>query len=184
MSEMINGAGTEMPMPADSGNVDKIRDILFGAQMRDYDRRFATLEERLLRESAELRDDLQRRLTATEQFLRKELEVLSGELSAEQRDRKQGVRDAMDATANLNRELSDRISALAEQTAHQHRELRNALSDQLRQLGEDFERRHQELTAAMRRESYELRSSKADRAALAAMFAEAAQRFAADGEPR
>ena len=28
--------------PNDGGNVDKIRDILFGSQMRDYDRRFAS----------------------------------------------------------------------------------------------------------------------------------------------
>ena len=32
---------------ATSGNIDKVRDILFGGQMRDYDRRFARLEERL-----------------------------------------------------------------------------------------------------------------------------------------
>jgi len=190
MSEMLNGAVTEAPTgaspssPPDAGNVDKIRDILFGAQMRDYDRRFATLEERLLRESGELRDDLNRRLTATEQFLRGELEALSGALSAEQRERKQGVRDAMDATANVNRELSDRISALAEQVAHQHRDLRNAMNDQLRQLGEDLERRHQEMSAALRRESYDLRTAKADRTTLAAMFAEFAQRLATDGEAR
>ena len=29
------------------GNVDKIRDILFGGQMRDYEQRFADLEKRL-----------------------------------------------------------------------------------------------------------------------------------------
>lgn len=184
MSDMLNGVVTESPVVADTGNVDKIRDILFGAQMRDYDRRFASLEERLLRESSELREELQRRMTATEQFLRGELESLSGELSAEQRERKQGVRDAMDATANVNRELSDRIATLAEQGAHGLRELRNASNDQLRQLTDDVERRHQELTTAMRRDSYELRTAKADRAALAAMFAEFAQRLAADAEPR
>ncbi len=36
-------------------NVDKIRDILFGNQMRDYDAKFARLEERLQAEAAELR---------------------------------------------------------------------------------------------------------------------------------
>jgi len=30
------------------GNLDKIRDILFGAQARDYERKFATLEKQLL----------------------------------------------------------------------------------------------------------------------------------------
>jgi hypothetical protein len=33
----------------ESGNVDRIRHILFGNQMRDYDARFQKLEERLAR---------------------------------------------------------------------------------------------------------------------------------------
>lgn len=181
---MLDGAATETPLQGDSGNVDKIRDILFGAQMRDYDRRFVGLEERLLRESAELKDDMHRRLSATEQYLRGELEQLAASISAEQRDRTQGVRDAMDATANVNRELSDRLATLAEQVAQQHRDLRNAMNDQVRQLQEDAERRHQELATTIRREAWELRSAKADRTALAAMFAEFAQRLAGDGETR
>jgi len=34
-----------------AGNVDKIRDILFGSQMRDYESRFARLEETLIKET-------------------------------------------------------------------------------------------------------------------------------------
>jgi DNA repair exonuclease SbcCD ATPase subunit len=184
MSDTLNGAATEPMAPADAGNVDKIRDILFGSQMRDYDRRFAGFEDRLLRESGELRDEVQRRLAASDQFFRGEMESLAASLSTEQRERVQAVRDAMDATANVNRELSDRVSTLAEQVAHQHRELRNTLNEQIRQLQESLERRTQELTGALRREAYELRDAKADRTALAAMFAELAQRLAGDGEPR
>ena len=40
-----------------SGNVEKIRDILFGAQMRDYEKRFIRLEERMFKEMKDLRDD-------------------------------------------------------------------------------------------------------------------------------
>ena len=50
----INRAASNAPNAADDasgGSVDKIRDILFGAQMRDYDRRFTRLEERLLKEA-------------------------------------------------------------------------------------------------------------------------------------
>ena len=43
------------------GNLDKVRNILFGAQSRDYERRFARLEERLAKETADLRDDMRRR---------------------------------------------------------------------------------------------------------------------------
>ena len=34
----------------EAGNVDKIREILFGGQMRAYDKRFSRLEERLTKE--------------------------------------------------------------------------------------------------------------------------------------
>ena len=46
--------GTAIPLGntalpgADAVGVDKIRDLLFGNQMQDYDRRFSKLEERFL----------------------------------------------------------------------------------------------------------------------------------------
>ena len=36
--------GAEQP---EDGNIDKIRDILFGSQSRDFERRVARMEERL-----------------------------------------------------------------------------------------------------------------------------------------
>ena len=39
-------------------SVDKIRDILFGSQMRDYDKRFTRLEERLSQDAITLREEL------------------------------------------------------------------------------------------------------------------------------
>ena len=48
--QMGNGAlpGTEVV------GVDKIRDLLFGNQMQDYDRRFSMLEERFLQRFREI----------------------------------------------------------------------------------------------------------------------------------
>jgi hypothetical protein len=163
---------------AADGNVDKIRDILFGTQMRDYDRRFAATEERLQRESSNLREDLGRRMLATEQYLRAEIDTLTTSLKAEERDRLQGVREAMDSLAALNRELSDRIAALAEQTAHGQRELRAMFQDAHRSLSDEVARRGDEAADALRREASDLRNAKADRTTLAAMFADFAQRLA------
>src|SRR5215210_3122558 len=70
---------------AESGNIDKIRQILFGGQMRDYEKRFSRLEERLLKESADLRDETKKRFDALEAFVRSEFEALSERLVAEQR---------------------------------------------------------------------------------------------------
>src|SRR5690349_16058116 len=59
----VDGAA---PQPAADGtnpaSLDKVRDILFGNQMRDVERRFARLEERLIKETADLKEDVRRRL--------------------------------------------------------------------------------------------------------------------------
>ena len=44
----------------EGANVDKIRDILFGSQMRDYDKRFGRLEDRLIKDAESLRDEIGR----------------------------------------------------------------------------------------------------------------------------
>jgi hypothetical protein len=168
----------------DSGNVDKIRDILFGSQMRDYDRRFASTEERLQREASALRDDLGRRLLATEQYLRGEVETLAANLKTEEADRVQGLRTASDALAQLQREFTDKLGAFADQTAAQHRELRAQMIEMQRAMSDEMQRRYDELSSALRREAFDLRVAKTDRSALAAMFAELAQRLTAEGEPR
>ena len=36
----------------ESRNIDKIREIIFGGQMRDYEKRFSLLETRVIKESA------------------------------------------------------------------------------------------------------------------------------------
>ena len=52
------------------GNVDKIRDILFGNQMREYDSRFARLEETLLKESSDLKESVRKRIDTLESFFK------------------------------------------------------------------------------------------------------------------
>ena len=44
--------------------VDKIRDLLFGNQMQDYDRRFSKLEERFLQRFKDIESETARNLSA------------------------------------------------------------------------------------------------------------------------
>jgi hypothetical protein len=72
--ESQNTGATLRTPEVDGGvnNLEKVRDLLFGVQMRDYDRKFTTLEERIVRETSELREDVKKRLTAIEQLLARE----------------------------------------------------------------------------------------------------------------
>src|ERR1700735_5916501 len=78
-------ASDEEKVPAngdarEGANVDKIRDILFGSQMRDYDKRFGRLEERLIKDAESLRDEMKKRFEALEGFVQKEIESLGPRL--------------------------------------------------------------------------------------------------------
>src|ERR1700676_2383876 len=77
------------PAPHDSstGNIDKIRDIIFGSNMRDYEQRFARLEETLRKESLDIRDATRRHLEALEAFVHKELAALESRLNSERDER-------------------------------------------------------------------------------------------------
>lgn len=158
-------------------SLDKVRDILFGGQMRDFDRRFARLEERLVRETNELKEDVRKRLEALEMYARKESESLSQQIRMEHDERLQ-------AHGNVGRELKDtammferRAAAIDEQLGRAQRELRQQLLEQHQQLSDDMRRKVEDVLATIARETAELRGDKADRAVLASLFTEMALRL-------
>ena len=62
-------AETAVPPPGDQAaapnpaeNVDRIREILFGSRMREYAQQFLQMEDRLARETAELKAEFGRRM--------------------------------------------------------------------------------------------------------------------------
>src|SRR5580658_10003109 len=60
--------------------VDKIRDLLFGNQMQDYDRRFSKLEDRFLQRFKDVEAETARNLSAFESNAKKQVESLAGQL--------------------------------------------------------------------------------------------------------
>src|SRR5208282_6470460 len=65
---------------AEGANVDKIRDILFGSQMRDYEKRFVRLEDSVTKALDTLREDMTKRLDTLGSFIRQEVDSLSTRL--------------------------------------------------------------------------------------------------------
>src|SRR5579862_7083222 len=81
----VNGNGNEPEGGVE--NLDKVRDILFGSQMRDADRRFGKIEERFSKETGDLRDDTRKRLESLEAFARKEIQSVLERIKNEQAQR-------------------------------------------------------------------------------------------------
>lgn len=161
-----------------SGNIDQIRDIIFGAQMRDYDRRFAQLEERLLKDSSDLREELRQRHASLEEYIRREMESLSERITGEQRGRTAQLQEVGGALENVNRTMERRFVESGEEVARTQRELRGELARHAANFAEELNRRSAELSGALKREADELHTRKADRAALGGLFADLAARLA------
>jgi len=161
-----------------AGNIDKIRDIIFGSNMRDYDQRFARLEESLKKESHDIRDATRRHLEALEAFVHKELAALEGRLNTEREERAHGhARLAQELSEQAN-SLSRKIGEVENQEAQAKREIRNDLLQQSKDLSDAIRTKSEELAAMLERRAQELQHSKTDRAALAGLFSEVSMRLA------
>ena len=160
-----------------SGNLDKIRDILFGAQTRDYERKLATIEDRLAKESADLRNDLKRRFDSLELYIKKEVEAITERVKSEQTGRVDSLKELSSELKDLAKGIEKKTSQLEEQTSKAQRDLRQQLLDQSKNLSEEIQEHHKALSAAQDQAVQQLRTEKTDRAALAALFMEASMRL-------
>jgi hypothetical protein len=168
-------SGPELSAPdaGASSNIEQLRDIIFGGQMREYERRFARMEERLAKELADVRDEVRDRCATLERYVNDELESIAVELRASQQSRTADERRLSQSIVDASKAAEERIATLNDLVAEQHREL----LEQTKTITEDVHRRHADLLALVERDAAELRDGKADRTALAALFMEVALRL-------
>ena len=165
---------------AAGGNLDKVRDLLFGGQMRDYDRKFARLEERLVKETADLREEVKRRLSALETYMKAELESQSDRIRAEQEGRSAGDKELGRELRDSAQQFDQKLSQLDDLVARNQRDLRQQLHAQHQELVDDIRQRVEDVLGRLAHEAQELRSDKTDRKALAALLTEMAMRLNGD----
>jgi len=176
-AEATGSQAETAPALNETSNIDKIRDILFGVQMRDYEKRFSRLEERLLKESQDLRDETRKRFDSLETFVKNEFEALTGRLQTEQRTRDESDQALYRELQNTGQALDRKLTQLDEQTTRTQRELRQQILDQSKSLSDEIRQKHEELSALLDREVAELGNVKTDRASLASLFTEVALRL-------
>lgn len=122
----------------DAGNMDKIRDILFGHQARDYEKRFAGLENQLTRDAAELKAELLKRIDTLETYVKQEIRDINHRINSESAARS-------DADTKLTQDLKDAVDTLTKKLAREEEnlvkkstELRDQILDQSKQLSAEI----------------------------------------------
>ncbi len=180
--ELVKGGSHQLSnnSVSESGNLDKVRELLFGNQTREVERKFARLEERLVKELTNVKDETRKRLDSLEIYIKKEVESLTERLKNEQSERDAGMKALTEEQRNITISLEKKITHLDEQTTNSQRELREQILDQSKSLQDDIQQKYEEILALLERETYELRRDKTDRSHLAVLFTDLAIRLNTD----
>ena len=162
------------------GNVDKIRDILFGSQMRDYDGRLDAMEKRLIQSVERSAKDMERRIDRLDKYARRELEKLTNQVKADRKDR---IAEGKQSASDINR-LGDMLETgfaeVDEQLAQESKDLRDGLHDQVEELTALIRETQAQLQSALQKETDELRDVKLAREDMAELLTEVAMRLNKD----
>jgi chromosome segregation ATPase len=140
--------------------IEQVREILFGAQLKDMEVRFKRQEERFARELADVRDSLKKRLDSLENFMKTEVTGLFDRLKREQDEReaaqKSEQRERAEALAAESRERAEalrqeqreRIEAVKNEERERQEALTRLAAD-LSGVAETFERKIAKLAGTL-----------------------------------
>jgi hypothetical protein len=178
---VVADAPAPAPPPASTAeaqpeSLDKVRDILFGGQMRAVDSRLQGLEERLRSDHEALRADFVKQVESLDAFIRSEIQLLGERLAGERAKRTEELKSLAAEIKDTIRALEKRHVKLEEATNLADAGLRDQLLLQAERASAELTRLGEKLTAELKRSHHELKSTKPDAAALSGLLSELAAR--------
>ncbi len=155
------------------GNVEQIREILFGGHIRAFDERFDLVESRLAKESATLQKALEKRLLELERMLGEFREEASDQLGAEASNRDLALNKMELALSTVRMDAENQIAQLKDSLNADAKTLRTELNAAKKELSMALGRAER----AQLRRSDKLDEDKVDRKELSKFFSEIAQKI-------
>ena len=165
-------------------SLDKVRDILFGGQMRAVESRLQGLEERLMREQAVIRSDFDKRLADLDASGKRDAQTLGDRLNAERTKRTEELKALSAEIKEILRSLEKRHVKLEELSGLADAEIRDQILQQSRAIGAEIERLSQRVSTDLNREVASLRNDKTDVSAIVGVFSDMATRLAGESRPQ
>jgi len=165
---------------ADAGSMDKIRDILFGHQAKDYEKRFLKMENHLNQEVGELKDELLKRINTLEGYVKQEIKDIHQRIKNESNER-------VESEKTLHRELKEAVESLTkkllndeENLSKKSTELRDQILEQSKQFSSEILSKFDQATNNLKKAAQELDEAKVNRSDLSGFFLEIAMRLSGD----
>jgi hypothetical protein len=155
------------------GNVEQIREILFGGHIRAFDDRFDLVESRLAKESDALRKALEKRVLELERLLTEQREEAADQLNTESSNRDLALNKVELAMAQARMDAENQMA-----------EMQDRFNAELKALRADLKAAQKELSTAQAksdrshdRRADKLDSDKVNRKDLAGFFNDVARKL-------
>ena len=163
-------SGSSNGSSAETDNVDKIRDILFGNQMRDVEKRFASMEKTLSNDLAAMRKENALQIESLKNFIENELEILGSKLMGEEKSRIENV-DELDSKVKQHvKQFDKKVTDVAKSLDKSARDLNKKLLQQSQEYSKELNSQIGEARERMDDHRQELSNSKVDKQLLAEML--------------
>lgn len=169
---------------ADAPGVDKIRELLFGNQMQDYDRRFSVLEDRFQQKLRDLETESTRSLGSMEASIKKQIETIASQVRQEQDLRAEADKELGRGLREQIQALEKRLGQVSDQLATLERGFTERLGHESQTLRDEIRRRNEDARSTIERMFSELSNVKTDRNLLAGLFVEIARCLNQDVAPQ
>ena len=153
-------------------SVDRIRDILFGAQSRQFEQKLGFLEDLIGKEAARLREGTRQTAETLEGYTKREIEALLAQIRNERSERAESAGQLAASLDAAVKAIEKKMERSDESAQAGKRDLQEQIFQQSKALMDEIQRRHEDLLSALRRAEDELRKEKTDRIALGNLFTE------------
>jgi uncharacterized NAD(P)/FAD-binding protein YdhS len=119
------------------GNIDQIRDIIFGPQLREYDNRFDKIESDISLLQQEMRDRIEQVKSVVSTELRSSFDSLDKKLRSISLSYQEEISDLRQQVDRVNKKFTNAVEALDQNVDNQTNSLRKELTESKAKLQED-----------------------------------------------
>ncbi len=168
----------QVPSNGEIEDIKKIRDILFGNNMNEYDKRFEMLEQRMSKSIEEAKEENEKRLVLLEDYVKQEFKSLQEKLIVEKEIRSKGEK----RTHEDIKSIEESAQKFVDKTSNDFSEIRKQILDLGKSIGERINAQERTLDGQIKSVDENLQANKVDRASLAMMLTEVAMKLSGQQE--
>jgi paraquat-inducible protein B len=156
------------------GDIEKVRDILFGKYVASFEQRFAELESRLEADVDQLKDKLIEKMSGMDGAVNQSLARLDNQILEEKSARDTELRNLQSTLQDAETALQHAITVMEDQANQDLAAVRAAFEQSHQDLADRASATQTELTAQIDQQKEDLQNDKVGRQSLALMLDEVA----------